>query len=311
MSDSLWPHRLQPARLLCPWKSSGKNTGIGGHSLLQGIFPNQGLNPGLLPCKQILYHLSHQGSPVVKVHEINVLGRVHHWAEHLVSAHHCYFVWIMMEEVQFSHSVVSNSLQPHGLQHTRLLPCPSPTPGAYSNSCPLSQWCHPTISSSVVPFSSHLQSFLASGSFQMNQFFASGGQSIGVSASTSVLPMNIQDWSPLGWTGWISLQSKGLSRVFSNTTVQKLSFLYTQLLRPSLSFRGCPFCQNHMARWRFCTHQATAAFVGETGQRGKETLSLHMQTLHNISFLSSWIPMRGVSICLGRRTHELIYFFSQ
>ena len=115
---------------------------------------------------------------------------------------------------------LSDSLQPHGLQHTRP-PCPSPTPGVYSNLCPLSQWCHSTISSSVLPFSSHLQSFPASGSFQMSWFFVSGGQSIGVSASTSVLPMNIQDWFPLGWTGWISLQPKGLSRVFSNTTVQK------------------------------------------------------------------------------------------
>ena len=122
---------------------------------------------------------------------------------------------------QFSHSVMSNSLGPHGLQHARL-PCPSPTPRACSNSCPSSQWCHPTISSSVVPFSSCLQSFPASGSFPMSQFFASGGQSTGVSASASVLPVNIQDWFPLGLTGWISLQSKGLSRVFSNTTVQKI-----------------------------------------------------------------------------------------
>ena len=122
--------------------------------------------------------------------------------------------------VQFSRSVVSNSLWPHGLQHTRP-PCPSPTPRVYSNSCPLSRWCHPTISSFVVPFSSCPQSFPASGSFQMSQFFASGGQSIGVSASASVLPMNIQDWFPLGLIGLISLKSKGLSRVFSNTTVQK------------------------------------------------------------------------------------------
>ena len=120
----------------------------------------------------------------------------------------------------FSHSVVSNSLWPYGLQHARL-PCPSPSPRACSNSCPLRQWCHPTISSSVIPFSSCLQSSPASGSFQMSQLFASGGQSIGVWASTSVFPMNIQDWFPLGWTGWISLQSKGLSRVFSNTTAQK------------------------------------------------------------------------------------------
>ena len=125
--------------------------------------------------------------------------------------------------VQFSRSVVSNSLQAHEPQHTRP-PCPSPTPGVYPNSCPLSQRCHPTISSYLFPFSSCPQSFPASGSFPMSQLFTSGGQSIGVSASTSVLPMNIQDWSPLGWTGWISLQSKGLSRVFSNTTVQKYQF---------------------------------------------------------------------------------------
>ena len=129
---------------------------------------------------------------------------------------------------QLSYSVVSDSLLPHGLQHARL-PCPSPTPGDYSNSCPLSQWCHPTISSSVVSFSSCLQSFPASGSFPVSQFFESGGQSIAVSASTSVLPMNTQDWSPLGWTGWISLMSKRLSRVFSNITVQKHQFFSTQL----------------------------------------------------------------------------------
>ena len=136
--------------------------------------------------------------------------------------------------VQFGLSVMSDSLQPHGLQHARP-PCPSPTPKVYSNSRPWSQWCHPTISSSVVPFSSRLQAFPASGSFQMSQLFTSGGQSIGVSASTSVLPMNIQDWSPLGWTGWISLQSKGLSRVFSNTTVQKHQFFGVQLCSQSNS----------------------------------------------------------------------------
>ena len=118
---------------------------------------------------------------------------------------------------QFSLSVVSSSLQSHEVQHARL-PCPSPTPRAFSNSCPSSQWCHPTSSSSVVPFSSCLQSFPASGSLPMSQLFASGGQSIGVSVSASVLPMNIWDWFPLGWTSLISLQSKGLSRVFSNTT---------------------------------------------------------------------------------------------
>ena len=125
---------------------------------------------------------------------------------------------VQFSSVQFSRLVMSDSLQPHGVQHTRL-PCPSPTPRVYSNSSPSSQWCHPAISSSVIPFSSCLQSFPASGAFQMSQFFRSGGQSIGVSESASVLPMNIQDWFPLGFTGWISLQSKGLSRVFSNTTV--------------------------------------------------------------------------------------------
>ena len=112
-------------------------------------------------------------------------------------------IWFQFHSVQFSCSVVSNSLRSHRLQHTRP-PCPSPTPGVYSNSCPLSRWCHPTISSSVIPFSSCLQSFPASGSFQMSQIFTSGGQSIGVSASASVLPMKIQDWFPLGWTCWIS-----------------------------------------------------------------------------------------------------------
>ena len=130
--------------------------------------------------------------------------------------------------VQFSRSVVSDSLWPDELQHARP-PCPSPTPSVHSNPCWLSTWCHPTISSSVVPFSSYPQSFPASGSFQMSQIFASGSQSIGISASTSVLPVNTQDWSPLGWTGWISLQSKGLSRVFSNTTVQKHQFFGPQL----------------------------------------------------------------------------------
>ena len=132
--------------------------------------------------------------------------------------------------VQFSCSVMSNSLWPHELQHTRP-PCPSPTPRVHPNPCPSSRWCHPAISSSVIPFSFCPQSFPASGSFQMSQLFASGTQSTGVSASISVLPMNTQDWSPLGWTGWISLKSKGLSRVFSNTTVQKYQFFGTQ---PSL-----------------------------------------------------------------------------
>ena len=129
--------------------------------------------------------------------------------------------------VQFSRSVVSDSATLWTA--ARQPPCPSSTPRAYSNSCPLSWWCHPTISSSFISFFSCLQSFPASGSFQMSQFFTSGGQSIGISASTSVLPVNIQDQFPLGWTGWISLQSKGLSRVFSHTTAQKRQFSGAQL----------------------------------------------------------------------------------
>ena len=136
-------------------------------------------------------------------------------------------VFIRTYIYQFSSSAVSNSLRPHGLQHTRL-PCLSPTLGTCSNLCPLSLWCHPSISSSVIPFSSCLQSFTASVSFPVSQFFPLRSQSIGVSASVSVLPMNIQGWSPLRWTGWISLQSKGLSRVFSNTTVQKHQFFSIQ-----------------------------------------------------------------------------------
>ena len=140
----------------------------------------------------------------------------------------------VVSSVQFSCSVMSDFLWPHEWQHARP-PCPTWTPWVHPNSCQLSQWCHPTISSFVICFSFHLQSFPASGSFQMSQLFASGGQSIGVSASASVLPINTQDWSPLGWTGWISLQSKGLSRVFLNTTVQKhqfsvLSFLHSPTL---------------------------------------------------------------------------------
>ena len=134
-------------------------------------------------------------------------------------------VWL---SVQFSHSVASDSLQPHESQHARP-PCPSPTPRVYPNSCPLSQWCHPPISSSIVPFSSCPQSFPTPGSFPMSQLFAWGGQSTGVSALASALPMNTQHWSPLGWASWISLQSKGLSSVFSNTTGQKHQFFSAQL----------------------------------------------------------------------------------
>ena len=139
-------------------------------------------------------------------------------------------IWIVyiLRFSQFSHSVVSDSLWPHESQHARP-PCPSSTPRVYPNSCPLSRWCHQAISSSVVPFSPCLQSFPALGSFEMSQLFALGGQSIGFSVLASFLPMNTQDWSPSEWTGWISLQSKGLSNVFSNTTVQKHQFFGAQL----------------------------------------------------------------------------------
>ena len=149
----------------------------------------------------------------------------------------------LSNSVHFSQSVVSDSLRPHEPQHARP-PCPSPTPRVYWNSCPSSRWCHPTISSSVVPFSSCLESFAASGSFPVSQLFAWGGQIIGVSASALVLPMNTQNWSALGWTGWISLQSKGLSRVFSNIIVQKHQFFGTQLSfivqlsHPYMTFRS-------------------------------------------------------------------------
>ena len=153
-------------------------------------------------------------------------------------------VSIWKNSIQFSGSVMSDSLWHHGLLHTRL-PCPSPTPEACSNSCPLSWWCLPTISSSAIHFSSCLQSFPASGSFPMSQFFASGGQCIGISVSVSILPMNIQDWFPLGWTGWIYLQSKGLSRVFPNTTVQKHWSFSAQLSLQSNSQSINDYWENH------------------------------------------------------------------
>ena len=150
------------------------------------------------------------------------------WLKIALFASMCLILKYFIFSVQFSLSVVSDSLQPRE-PHQARPPCPSPTPGVHPNPCTSSRWCHSTISSSVIPFSSCPQSFPESGSFQMSQLFASGGQSIGVSASTSVLPMNTQDISPLRWTGWISLQSKGLSRVFSNTTVQKHHFFSAQL----------------------------------------------------------------------------------
>ena len=150
-------------------------------------------------------------------------------------------MYVPLYSVQFSRSVVSDNLWPHEPQHARP-PCPSPTPRVHRNPCPLCRWCHPAISSSVIPFSCP-QSFPASESFQMNQLSSSGGQSIEVSASTSVPPMNTQDWFPLGWTGWISLQSKGLSRVFSNTTVQKHQFFSAQLFY-------CPILTSILNYWK-------------------------------------------------------------
>ena len=168
-------------------------------------------------------------------HSMRFLRIGHDWAH--ICTHTAYtehlldFLSCTSSSVQFSLSVVSDSLQPHESQHARP-PCPSPIHGVYPNPCPLRWWCHPTISSSVIPFSSCPQSFLASGSFPMSQLFASGGQSIGVSASISVLPVNTQDWYPLGWTGWISFQSKGLLRVSSNTTVQKHQCIINILFNP-------------------------------------------------------------------------------
>ena len=179
-------------------------TGVGCHALHQGIFLTQESKPHLLT------------SPAL--------------AGRFFKASATWEALVYISSVQFSRSDVSDSLRPHELLHARP-PCPSPTPGVYSNSWPLSQWCHLTISSSVVPFSSYLQSFPTLGSFQMSQLFASGGQNTGVSAWTTVLAMNTQDQFLWGWTGWISLQSKGLSEVFSNTTVQKHQFFCTQ---PSL-----------------------------------------------------------------------------
>ena len=182
---------------------------LGCYFLLQGIFLTQGSNLHLLYHRLILYH----------------------WATREVPWHYFtpgYNKVFSLMLVQFSHSVMCNSLWPHALQHTRL-PYPSPTPGACSNSCPLSQWCHQTISSSVIPFSSCLQTFPASGTFPMSQFFTSGGQSTGTSDSASVLPMKTQDWFPSGLTGLVSLQSKGLSRFFSNTTAQKHQFFGAHL----------------------------------------------------------------------------------
>ena len=179
-----------------------QNTGVDCHALLQGIFLTQGSNLHLLASTELTGGFF----------STRVTWEAHNYPG----------------SVQFSCSGVSDSLQPHESQHARP-PCPSPTPRVHSDSRASRRWCHPAISSSVVSFSSCPQSHPASGSFQMSQLFTSGGQNTGVLASTSVLPVNTQDWSLLGWTGWISLQSKGLSRVFSNTTVQKHQFFHAQL----------------------------------------------------------------------------------
>ena len=218
-----------------------------------GIFPDQGLNLCLLHWQAGSLPAEPQGSLFSLIRQCLLLGKT---SLLVTSIHWFYFsyVWDMLLSLlrvvlttkkyfklsfKFSHSVMSDSLWPHGLQHTRH-PCPTPTPRTCSNSCPSSQRCHPTISSSVIPFSSCLQSFPTSGSFQMSQFFSSSGQSIGVSPSASVLPMNIQNWFPLGLTGLISLLSKGLSRVFSSMTIQKHQFFGTQL---SL------WSNSHIHRW--------------------------------------------------------------
>ena len=170
-----------------------------------------------------------------------------------------WYLYIGISSVQFSHSVVSDSLRPHESRHTRP-PCPSPTPGVYSNSCPSSRWCHPAILSSAVPFSYCPQSLPASGSFSISQLFAWGGQSTGFSASTSVFPMNIQDWSPLGWTGWISLQSKGLSRVFFNA-IEKHQFFSTQLSSQSNSHPYNDHWKNHsLDQTDLCWQSNVSAF---------------------------------------------------
>ena len=176
-----------------------------------------------------------------------------------------------LSSVQFSRLVVSDSLRLHELQHSRP-PCPSPTPGIHSNSCPSSRWCHPAISSSVVPFSSCPQSLPASESFPMSQLFTSGGQSTGVSALASFLPKNTQDWSPLERTGWISLQSKGLSRVFSKTTVQKHQFFGTQLSSQNLSL--------FIYTWGWCLYHLSWRLVVQSNEIVYEIIFISCQVFH-------------------------------
>ena len=259
MADSVRPHRWQPTRLPRPWDSPGKNTGVGCHLLLQCMkVKSESEVAQSCPTLSDPMDSSWPGSSTHGVFQARVLEwdaiafsgtnpreyqimRTHTkettWIQNQASPNHQYHP---VQDTPSKQQVQFSSVQ--SLSHDRLFatqharpPCPSPTPGLYSNSCPSSRWCHPTISSSVVIFSSCPQSLPASGSFQMSQLFAWGVQSIGVSASPSVLPMNIQDWSPLGWTGWISLQSKGLTRVLSNTRVHKHQFFGAQLSSPSNS----------------------------------------------------------------------------
>ena len=227
MSNSVQPHRRQPTRLPRPWDSPGKNTGVGCHFLLQSmkVKSKSEVAQSCLTLHNPMYH-SLPGSSILRIFQAGVLEWV------TIAFPNYILILTYITSLLFSRSVVSDSLRPLGLKHTRF-PCPSPSPRASSNSCPLSQWCHATILSSVIP-SPPAFNLLALGSFLMSWLFVSGGQTIG--ASASILPMNIQDWFPLGLTGLISLQSKGLSRIFSNSTVQKHQFFYTQ---PSLWYHSC------------------------------------------------------------------------
>ena len=219
---TLEPHGLRPAKLLLSMGFWRKSYEVSWHSLLQGILLTQELNPGLLLCRKILYHLSNQGRTRKTMSDTNFnhqKKKINFCNDKYLNTQRKYFIF---SSFLFSRSVVFDHVRPHEPQHPRL-PCPTPTPGAYPNSCLLSQWCHPTISPFAIPFFSCPQYFPASESFQVSQLFTSDGQNTGISASTSVLPMNTQDWSPLAWTGWISLQSKGLSRVFSTMIKWALS----------------------------------------------------------------------------------------
>ena len=234
VSDSLQPHELQHTRPPCP--SPTPRVHSDSCPLSQWCRPT--FLSTVVPFSSCLQSYSASGS--FEIIQFLASGGQKFWSFSIspsteYSGLMCFRIYwfdLPIRSDQISRSVVSDSLRPHESQHARP-PCPSPTPRVHPNPCLSSQWCHPTILSSVIPFSSCPQSFPASGSFPMSQLFASGGQSIGISASISVLPMNTQDWSPLGYTGWISLQSKGLSRVFSNTMVQKhqfFSFLHSPTL---------------------------------------------------------------------------------